>query len=172
MTPHATSAWSITRVGREAQPLLDNLKQLYIHDMAEWFGNDVMPDGRYVYDTDHWWEPPYTVYLATADSVPAGFAVIGSAQEWTGDEAGRDVNAFFVLRKYRRAGAGARLAAFLWSQHPGEWLVRVAATNTPGVPFWRKTVNACVDARYQEQQPLIRERHWHFFRFNSGIEGA
>lgn len=158
---------SVTRVGPESEAILRNLCQHYVHDMSEWFGNDTLPDGSFAYDITRWWDPQRDVYLARLGSVLAGFAVVGSAQQWTQDAATRDVSEFFVLRKHRRSGTGAALAAFLWNQHPGDWLVRVLEANRPAVPFWRKAVQQRAGEHYEEQELLLGERAWRFFRFST-----
>jgi predicted acetyltransferase len=130
--------------------------------MSEWFGNEVLPDGSFAYDLERWWRER-EVYLATAADALVGFAVIGNAQQWTGNPAAHDVAEFFVLRKYRRQGVGNSLAQLVWNQHPGEWLVRVLAANLPAVAFWRRAITQC-NATHQEQQLSIGDRSWIFLR--------
>jgi len=155
---------AIARVGREREVMLRTLCQHYVHDMSEWFGNDVQPDGSFAYDMERWWTQR-DVYLASAAGVPVGFAVVGPAGHWTGDPASHEVAEFFVLRKYRGRGAGRSLARLVWDQYPGEWLVRVLEANLPAVPFWRKAVATLSDL-HREERLVIADRAWRFFRFN------
>ena len=39
------------RVGPEADPILRNLYEHYVHDMSEWFGINVRADGAFGHDT-------------------------------------------------------------------------------------------------------------------------
>jgi predicted acetyltransferase len=48
---------------------------------------------------------------------------------------------FFILRKYRHQGIGARAAWELFDRFPGRWEVFEIIENTAAQEFWRK---ACV----------------------------
>jgi predicted acetyltransferase len=152
---------AISRIGPESDILLRNLFEHYCHDMSEWFDVDTLADGSYSYDTASVWASEHEVYLATAGSSIAGFAVIGSAADWLGDIGAWDVDEFFVLRKFRRRGVGKQMAALVWNGHPGEWLVRVLEANAPAVLFWRTAVGS-----YKEERRVIDGRSWIFFRFD------
>src|SRR5450432_2346849 len=160
----------ISKIGPESVVLLQNLLQLYVHDMSEWFQLDVEPDGTYAYDASSIWDK-YDVYLAKLGDSIAGFALIGPAAEWLGDDKGaHDVHEFFVLRRFRRAGVGASMAKLLWSERRGEWLVRVIEANTPAVPFWRAAIAGYTRGSFQEETRIVNARPWRFFRFTSARE--
>jgi predicted acetyltransferase len=162
---------TVAQVGPEAEPVLRNLFEHYLHDMSEWFQIDTQPDGSFGYDLPAVWKSPSTAaYLARVNGALAGFALVGTAQRWLG-EAGADVHdihEFFVLRKYRRDGLGRALAVRLWNERPGRWLVRAAEANRPAVPFWRNTIAAHSGGEYGEEQLSARGRGWHYFRFTQG----
>ncbi len=157
----------ISKIGPESDVLLRNLFQHYIHDMAEWFEIDTQPDGSYSYDTSSIWKHGYDAYLAKVGDSIAGFALIGSAEEWLGVIGGNDVHEFFVIRRYRRSGVGQRMATLLWNQYPGEWLVRVLEKNAPAVLFWRNAISTHSHGSYKEEERVVNGRSWRFFRFIS-----
>jgi predicted acetyltransferase len=161
-----SQSFAISRIGPEADVLLRNLFEHYCHDMSEWFDVDTGADGSYSYDTASVWASAQEVYLATVDNSIAGFALIGSAADWLGDIAARDVHEFFVLRRFRRRGVGKQMAALLWNEHPGEWLVRVLEANAPAVLFWRIAISDCSAGSYNEDRRVIDGRSWIFFRFD------
>jgi predicted acetyltransferase len=120
----APSNLSISPIGPESDVLLRNLFEHYIHDMAEWFDIDTRADGSYSYDTSLVWQKGCDVYLAKAGDAIAGFAIVGPATEWVGENGVHDVREFFVIRRFRRRGLGQRMATLLWNERPGAWLVR------------------------------------------------
>jgi predicted acetyltransferase len=161
---------AISRIGPESDILLRNLFEHYCHDMSEWFDVDTGADGSYSYDTASVWASEQEVYLATVGTSIAGFALIGTGTHWLGDIGARDIHEFFVLRKFRRRGIGKQMAALLWNEHPGEWLVRVLEANAPAVLFWRTaisgyTLGSC-QGSFQEERRVIDGRSWIFFRFD------
>jgi predicted acetyltransferase len=161
---------TLSRVGPEADPVLRNLFEHYLHDMSEWFQFDTQADGSYSYDTPTLWKRPGFVYLARVHGALAGFALIGSGQQWLGDAGAgvQDVHEFFVLRRYRRDGLGRELATRVWKQHPGDWLVRAAEANRPAVAFWRNAIASHTAGSYLEEERQANGRFWRYFRFNAG----
>ena len=162
------SELSISKLGPESDFLLRNLFEHYMHDMAEWFEIDTNADGRYSFDTTAIWESGHDPYLVKVNDSIAGFALVGSAAEWTGDTKACDMREFFVIRRYRRRGFGYRIATQIWNYYPGEWLIRVLALNVPAVQFWRMAVSSHSLDAYHEERRVVNARPWVFFRFVSG----
>jgi predicted acetyltransferase len=158
---------AISKIGPESDAILRELFGHYLRDMSEWFQLETKDDGTYAYDISSIWDKGYGVYLATADESPAGFALVGSAGEWLGIADTHDVHEFFVHRQFRRHGFGQKMAAFLWNEHPGEWLVRVLTANGTAVAFWRSAVANYSRGSYREDGHIVNERPWRFFRFGS-----
>lgn len=163
-----TAGLTITRVGREANTILTNLFELYMHDMAEWFQFDTGPNGLYGYDLAHHWDRGDRFYLARVDGALAGFAIVGPTQPFIADPSAHDVNEFFVVRRYRRARVGERLAHAIWGAEPGQWLVRVFEGNKPAVPFWRDIVGRYTDQQHVEERRFHNNKWWAFFTFTNG----
>jgi predicted acetyltransferase len=163
---------SISKIGPESDVVLRNLFEHYMHDMAEWFEIDTKADGSYSYDTSLVWKNAYDAYLAKVGDSIAGFALIGTADEWLGDIGAHDVHEFFVIRRYRRSGIGQRMATLLWNERPGEWLVRVLEANAPGVMFWRAAIASHSGGVYVEEGRIVRGRPWRFFTFVSRVSNG
>lgn len=161
------SELQISKIGPESDVLLRNLFEHYIHDMAEWFDIDTKADGSYSYDTSQIWGNGWHAYVAQVGGSIGGFALIGSAVEWLGDIGAHDMHEFFVIRRFRRSGVGQRMASRLWSQYPGEWLVRVVESNAQAVLFWRSAISKHSRGSYKEEGRTLEGRHWLFFRFVS-----
>ena len=159
----------ITKIGPESDALLGNLFQHYCYDLSELFDVDTATDGSYSYDTASVWAKGYDVYLAKVGDSIAGFAIIGSGDEWLGGIGTHDVHEFFIMRKFRRSGFGQSMATFLWKQHCGEWVVRVLEANALAVSFWRTAISRYSLDSYQEEQKVVEGRPWRFFRFASTI---
>lgn len=128
----------------EQAPLLANLLELYAHDLSEFFDVHPRPDGRFGYPLlPHYWEEETRrPFLVHADGRIAGFALIAKGSRITGDPGVWDVAEFFILRGYRRHGAGVAAAVDLWRRLPGRWEVRVLEGNLPARAFWRSAIDA------------------------------
>jgi len=156
---------TITRVGREADSLIENLFGLYLHDMAEWFLFDIGADGRYHHDMARYRADGSSVYLARVGETPAGFALVGPAPGWFGRPLTRDLHEFFVLRRHRRTRLGETMARTVWDSERGRWLVRVFEGNRPAVPFWRTVVGRYTDHTHRETRREHNGRPWACFTF-------
>jgi len=154
---------------RRARPgergVCENLLQLYMYDFSEFAGGVAGPDGRFLYHDDfgeRWGRPWFHPFLLTVldadprDGVtiwrPAGFAFVANstcfagqpeADQWLMDD-------FFVMRKYRRAGAGTMLAHHCFEAFRGRWEVAEMAQNTAAQTFWRKVIGDYTEGRYSE----------------------
>ncbi len=157
----------IRRVDRSSDPVLRNLLELYCHDMGEWFLNDTDADGRYDYPMQRHWDAGVQVHLAYAGKIPIGFALVGSAAEFTGNERARDLDEFFVVRRHRRSGVGRAFARRVWDAYPGLWLVRVFQGNLPALPFWRGTITDYTGGEFAEEIRTVGERRWSYFTFEA-----
>jgi predicted acetyltransferase len=153
---------SISKIGPESEVVLRNLFEHYLHDMSEWFEVDA-------YDVSSIWQNRYDAYLAKIGDSPAGFALVGSADEWLGETGAHDMHEFFVIRGFRRSGCGQRMATLVWNVYPGEWLVRVLELNAPAVLFWRTAISSHSGGAYKEEVRIVKGRPWRFFRFVSAV---
>ena len=155
----------VDKVDLVFEPVLRNLMEHYLHDMAEWFQFDSRDDGSYSNSALAYWERGFEVYLAFSGSLPIGFAIIDPAEPWNGKKNGHDVDEFFVVRKYRRNGLGNALAEHIWNLYPGEWLVRVFRHNRPALPFWRMAISAYSGGDYVEETREVDGKPWSYFSF-------
>jgi predicted acetyltransferase len=138
--------FSVDRVGSESQQIANNLFQLYAHDFSEFAPPD---DERFNVDDDglfglpliekYWTQPNHSFHLFRANGKPAGFAAIN---DWSPSGHGVDHNIaeFFVMRHYRRSGAGTQLARELFLAQPGIWELAIMASNKPAQFFWPKVI--------------------------------
>jgi len=129
--------FSVDRVGGESQQIANNLFQLYSHDFSEFAPPD---DERFNVDDDglfglpliekYWTQPNHSFHLFRANGKLAGFAAIN---DWSPSGRGVDHNIaeFFVMRHFRRNGAGTQLARELFLAHPGFWELAIMASNKP-----------------------------------------
>jgi predicted acetyltransferase len=162
-----TPSITVTKVGADADPIVTNLFEHYLHDMAEWFEFDTREDGRYGYDMSLHRSRGDQVFLARVGNALAGFAITSTVSKWLQPPETHDVMEFFVMRRYRRSGVGATLATTIWDENPGRWLVRVLERNAPALPFWRTIISTYANNTQVEERRLIDDNLWTFFRFDS-----
>ena len=169
----------VKQIDRSLDKLLQNLLELYCHDMSEWFLFDANTEGLYTYSTeDIWQNNNIDVYVVYDGDIPAGFCLIdtdsGKSSEINTD-INNDINSsetrvidleeFFIVRRYRKLGLGAAFAVDLWQRYAGLWLVRVYQNNLPALPFWRNIINRHSNGHSLESVCLLEGKSWSHFTF-------
>ncbi|MBN2147518.1 MAG: GNAT family N-acetyltransferase [Anaerolineales bacterium] len=134
------------------RPILRNLMELYLYDFSEFDGADVGPHGLFEYPyLDHYWtEEDRHPFLVRIDGRLAGFVLVLRYNYLTGQRDHWVIGEFFILRKYRKQGAGAQVAVYIFNLFPGPWQVGQVPENTPATAFWRKIIARYTHNQYQE----------------------
>jgi predicted acetyltransferase len=160
----------VTLAGIQEKVVLQNLMQLYLYDFSEMAGDDVDESGRfnYSYLDLYWIEPERHPFLIRVEGEPgshlAGFALVRQAgslleEAPSSGETCTHMAEFFILRKYRRQGIGARAARELFDRFPGRWEVFEIAENPAARDFWRKMIGEYTGGDYQEY--FLDNERWH-----------
>ena len=123
---------------RSHRAVLENLGQLYRHDLSEANGHLPNPEGTlnnrrvdlFLAGAD----PEYRAWLITTAGRLGGFVM--TAPDERGEREGRSVSDFFVVRALRRTGVGREAARQAIALFPGWWSIGFQSYN-PGVQrFW------------------------------------
>jgi predicted acetyltransferase len=150
-------------------PLLENLLELYVHDLSPVFAIELGPDGRFGYPklSLYWSEASRFPFLIRHAGRVAGFALVTRGSPASDNAEVFDVAEFFVLRKHRRSGVGRRAAFLLWDRLPGRWIVRVSEGNGGAVPFWRSIIAEYTNGAAAETRRGDTPHDWRVFAFAS-----
>ena len=160
----------LERATSDMAPLLENLLELYVHDLSEVFPVELGPAGRFGYERLplYWAEPERRhAFFVRCGSRVAGFALATRGSPATDDPSDLDVAEFFVLRAHRRSGVGRRAAFLLWDELPGRWVVRVSEANRAGLPFWEDAIRAYTGGAFTVSAKPGRPHAWRVFTFPS-----
>jgi predicted acetyltransferase len=159
----------VVPAGKEHEPILANLLQLYAHDFSEFHNLDLGRDGRFGYTPLplYWSEPGRHPFLVWVEDKLAGFALVKRGSEVSGDEKVWDMAEFFVIRGYRRRGIGTQVAHEVWRRFPGLWEVRVMQSNTAAQDFWARAISNFVGEAIHPVRVEKGSKDWILFSFES-----
>lgn len=131
--------------------VLRRLLQLYHYDFSEWNGDDVDEHGEFAhsYLDQYWTDPDSHPFLFRRAGRWAGFALVRTAGV-------NDMSEFFIMRKYRGAGAGREAARQLFAMFPGPWQVRQLPGNGAATAFWRTVVPSGYQETVAGEGPVQR----------------
>jgi predicted acetyltransferase len=155
-TPSNSVALELARA--ESRPVVENLVQLYIHDLSQFRFSRPDEAGRFNHDdryVPYFSDPDRCVYLFRDDSGPVGFGLVRGLNERRRLMAG-----FFIVRGVRRHGVGRDAALAMWQRHPGVWEIPFQDENAGAARFWRETASAAVGDRWSEdRRPIPMKPH-------------
>jgi predicted acetyltransferase len=115
--------------------VLENLGQLYRHDLSQAYGHLPNPDGTFNNRRLDLFlagaEPARRAWLITAAGAVAGFAMTAPAVG-----GGTSICDFFVVRALRRTGVGRAAARQVIAGAPGQWSIAFQTYNPGAERFW------------------------------------
>ncbi|OPG98788.1 GNAT family N-acetyltransferase [Chryseobacterium mucoviscidosis] len=132
----------ITRIDNSQKELFLNLYNLYLYDLSEFSGEDLLEEGKY--------DPTNTyLYLERAELHPffiqyegkvIGFVLVCSPP-YVDDDVDYTVQELFLVKKYRGQGLAAQAVDLVFEQFQGRFKVEQLANNQSAVSFWKKYYN-------------------------------
>lgn len=145
------------------KPVLNALFGFYQYDFTEFTGEDVGDDGRFdateMIERYSRGDPLRQGFLMRVDGKWAGLTLLHRGAFLVDDPEMMDIVEFFVMRKYRRSGAGEAMARAIFDRFPGRWEVREIAANLPAQAFWRRIIGRYTASRFEEQ--TFDDERWH-----------
>lgn len=132
-------------------PALEQLLELYQHELSDIWHQDLNSQGRYGYDLSrHRRAERFCAHVAVDGSQYVGFALVAPAVVTRAE--GSWMEQFFILKRHRRSGAGRALARHVFFSHPGPWEVGQMPANVAARAFWRRVVADVTDGQFTEIQ--------------------
>jgi predicted acetyltransferase len=140
-------------------PGLEQLWQLYMHDLSGLRGTMPGPDGRFhtrrlePYRDES--DADRRAYLIEQGGPPVGFAFVSRLTERP-----MLMSEFFVVRAVRRSGVGRAAAVEVLARHPGQWEIPFQEGNTGAARFWRQVAaDVAGDSWREDRRPVPGKPH-------------
>jgi predicted acetyltransferase len=160
---------TIHQARAEDFPALEQLLELYQYELSDIWMQDLDERGRYGFDlTRHRRAEGSRAYVAREGSQYVGFAL--TAPAFVTRTEGTWMDQFFILKRYRRSGAGRALAMHVFAQHPGPWEIGQVPGNTAAYSFWRRVIAEATGGTFTEVQ--VTEGWWQGVVQQFSIPGA
>jgi predicted acetyltransferase len=148
---------TIHQATAEVFPALEQLLELYQYDLSDIWLQDLDEHGRYGFDlTRHKRAEGSRAYIAREGKQYVGFALTAPAIVTRTE--GTWMEQFFILKRYRRSGAGRALAKHVLQAHPGAWEIGQIEGNSAAYAFWRKVIGEATGGQFTELQ--VTEGWW------------
>lgn len=148
----------LIKIEAKDKSILQNLFQLYMHDITASLPMDVNEHGLYEYNyIDYYFiEENRYAYLIYIENKIAGFALIDDEfmvlNEQT-DKPCYDFSEMFILNAYKRKGYGETIVKQIFEMHKGNWEIRPVPRSEGAKRFWLKVVNDYTKNNFKENYP-------------------
>ena len=138
-------------------PALQQMLELYQYELSDIWPQDTDPEARYGYNLErHKIGERFHAYVARDGMQYVGFALVAPAVVTRKE--GNWMEQFFILKRFRRSGAGYALARHVLHSHPGAWEVGQMPSNLAAHAFWRRVIEQVTSGAYVEFQ--VTEGWW------------
>jgi predicted acetyltransferase len=132
-------------------PALQQMLELYQYELSDIWPQEADREAKYGYDLDrHKQGERFHAHVAMEGLQYAGFALVAPAVVTRKE--GHWMEQFFVLKRFRRSGAGYALAKHVLFSHPGAWEVGQMPANLAAQAFWRRVIGNVTSGSYDEVQ--------------------
>jgi predicted acetyltransferase len=101
------------------------------------------------------------------DGKLAGLVFVKRGSEVSGREAIWDMAEFFIVRAYRRRGAGTQTAHEIFRRFPGLWEVRVMPSNVSACRFWARAISSFTGGTIHPARVEKDRKLWELYSFES-----
>jgi predicted acetyltransferase len=146
-----TTSLAVTRVVNSERQLLQQMLELYQHDLSDIWDQDLDGRGEFGYSLERFWQDPNcAAYIFRVEQCPAGFALVDQEVKVAGGEFWMDQ--FFVMKKYRKLGIGSAAARTIFNIYLGQWQVGQMTDNFIAQSFWRSVIGKYTLKHYNEVQ--------------------
>ena len=154
----ALMALELRKALPEDFPALQQMLELYQYELSDTWLQDSDSHAKYGYDLErHRRGERFHAYVAADGSQYVGFALVAPAIVTRKE--GSWMEQFFILKRYRRSGAGRALALHVIHSHPGPWEIGEMPANLTAQQFWREVIGAETADAFVELQ--VTEGWWH-----------
>lgn len=136
---------SLKKVNKNDIKLLDNLLQLYLHDISEYFPIDFdSKTCKYKYDSLDKYvdESNNYAYLFMNSNDIIGFTLIDCDNNYM------VVQEMFILNNYKNIGLGKECISKVFDLYRGNWIIKSLPASPKSENFWKKAIEKYTNNNY------------------------
>jgi len=150
------SKYQIKEILLEEKSILEEMMQVYFHEMSQYNGdlpnNDGIYDNPYLYL--YWEEDSRIPYFIMEDNEPIGFALVNDFVIDEDFKAEFSIAEFYIIQSYRKRNIGKQAAFQIFNKFQGKWEIRQEITNLDAQHFWRKIITEFTKGNFEEKEIL------------------
>lgn len=146
----------LTEIKSKDKSVLQNLFQLYLHDITKDLPMEVTEHGTFEYNEidEYFTMPDRYAYFIHVDNKLAGFVMIDNKfMVLEQKENNYDLSEFFILNAYKGKGIGKTVAFRIFDMYKGTWEVKPVPRSKGVEIFWENVISAYTEGKYNTEFP-------------------
>ncbi len=134
----------IKKVKSNEREKLENLMQLYLHDLSFYFPIDFdSKTCKYEYDLSKYFDNNYA-YFIKEDKNILGFILVDD-----NSDKNYEISEIFVLNNYKGKKIGEEAVIKVFDKYKGNWTIKAVPSSPVAESFWKKTINNYTNGNYK-----------------------
>ena len=142
----------------EDRELLWNIHQKYLHEMTNYYDNEMDAQGNYHYGyfDAYFTEPERKAFLIYCDARLAGFAMI-NPHSYIGEKTDFVLAEFTIFPAFRKQGIASEAVRQIFGRFRGSWEIKYNEKNTGAKQLWNKVTEVYKPKRhiYSETETVL-----------------
>lgn len=124
----------LKKVLLEDKHKLENLMQLYLHDLSLYFPIEFNSTNcKYEYSLDKYFEKNVAYFIMNSNNI-LGFILIDI------NDYSYEISEIFVLNNYKKNKIGEKAVLKVFDMYKGNWIIKVVPLSNVAESFWTNTI--------------------------------
>ena len=125
----------IKKVRSNEKEKLENLMQLYLHDLSFYFPIDFNSKTcKYEYELSKYFDNNYAYFIKENNNI-VGFVLIDN-----NSNNNYEISEIFVLNNYKGNKIGEEAVIKVFDKYKGNWTIKAVPSSPVAESFWKKTI--------------------------------
>lgn len=134
----------IEKINKSERNLLENLMQLYLHDLSKYFPIDFNSQNcKYDYDLSKYFDENYAYFIKEDNNI-LGFILVDNNKNNN-----YEISEIFVLNNYKGKKIGEKAVDKIFDTYKGNWTIKAVPLSPLAESFWNKTINTYTKGNYK-----------------------
>ena len=136
----------LIKVKKEEYNKLDNIFQLYLHELSEFFPADFNCETcRYEYNLNKYIDNENNIsYFIKEDNLIYGFILLDILENNT-----YEISEIFILNNYKKRNIGTIASMIVFDKYKGNWIVKAVPNSNKAEMFWTKVIGKYTNNKYR-----------------------
>lgn len=150
----------LIKVTKEEFNKLDNIFQLYLHDLSAYYPVDFNHETcRYEYNLKKYIEEENNIaFFIKEDNLIKGFLLLDILENNT-----YEISETFILNNYKKRKLGSQSVTKIFDMYKGNWIIKAVPNSPVAESFWNNIITKYTNNKYEKKYTGKYNRAEYYF---------